>query len=136
MNTPCRRTTTNFSCSSIGHRSSSQRRRALPRGSLPQPLRIVRTSIDSDKLPYYYPERDVQWPVGLWNWERQDRTWYALKGKAPSVGGRSKWTIVPRSLGSETNRQPRVSGQLDEICVMFKQKDDPALEIERLVHAL
>jgi len=99
-------------------------------------LRIVRTSIDSDKLPYYYPERDVQWPVGLWNWERQDRTWYALKGKAPSVGGRSKWTIVPRSLGSETNRQPRVSGQLDEICVMFKQKDDPALEIARLVHAL
>ena len=99
-------------------------------------LRIVRTSIDSDKLPYYYPEQDVQWPVGLWNWERQDRTWYALKGKAPSVGGRSKWAIVPRSLGSETNRQPRVSGQLDEICVMFKQKDDPALEIARLVHAL
>jgi RNase H domain-containing protein/MID domain-containing protein/argonaute-like protein len=99
-------------------------------------LRIVRTSIDSDKLPYYYPEQDVQWPVGLWNWERQDRTWYALKGKAPSVGWRSKWTIVPRSLGAETNQQARVTGQLDEICVMFKQKGDDALQLARLVHAL
>ena len=99
-------------------------------------LRVVRTSIDSDKLPFYYPEQDVQWPVGLWNWERQDRTWYALKGKAPSVGWRSRWTIVPRSLGAETNQQARVTGQLDEICVMFKQKGDDALQLARLVHAL
>lgn len=99
-------------------------------------LRIVRTSIDSDKLPFYYPEQDVQWPVGLWNWERQDRTWYAIKAKAPSVGWRSRWTIVPRSLGAETNQHARVTGQLDEICVTFKQKDDDALQLARLVHAL
>lgn len=99
-------------------------------------LRIVRTTIDSDKLPFYYPEQEVQWPVGLWNWEGQDRTWYAIKGKAPSVGGRSRWTIIPRSLGAETNQHARVTGQLDEICVMFKQKDDDALQLARLVHAL
>ena len=44
-------------------------------------LRIVRTSIDADKLLFYYPEQEVQWPVGFWNWEKQDPAWMQSRTK-------------------------------------------------------
>ena len=50
----------------------------------------------------------------------------AIKNKAHSVGWRSKWAIVPRSPGAETNQRARVTGQLAEIYVMFMQIGDDA----------
>ncbi|PWC76378.1 RNaseH domain-containing protein [Azospirillum sp. TSH64] len=109
-------------------------------GDLPN-TRVVRIITEPKKLPSYYHGVDNKWPSGLFVWEGAERTAYGLKPKPPTVSKPSSFaSMVSRHLEPGSNEAvddvPRVSSQLDEMCVAFMQPTDEADEMLRLTHKL
>ncbi|MFL7904324.1 RNaseH domain-containing protein [Azospirillum argentinense] len=103
--------------------------------------RVVRTLTEPRKLPSYYHGVDNKWPSGLFTWPGAERTAYGLKIKPPTVSVKSSFaSMISRHLEPGSNNAaddvPRVSAQLDEMCVAFKQPADEAVEMLRMTHKL
>ncbi len=106
-------------------------------------IRLVRTSPDAKRQPYYHHDTSNTWPTGFFRWDGAQRTFYALKAKPPTVStaqhnaGKSS-----RHLGAEEAAKPPkagigvVSSQMDEICVAFHQAGDDPSDLAILVHRL
>lgn len=116
--------------------------RTLTPADLPN-LRIVRTSPDPKRQPYYHHNTDNSWPSGLFSWGDAARTFYGLKQKPVTVSPAQHFAgrVSRHADPAEGARPPRdnlgrVSSQIDEICVAFRQTEDVALTLATLVHRL
>ncbi|WFU58272.1 RNaseH domain-containing protein [Bradyrhizobium pachyrhizi] len=116
--------------------------RTLTPNDLPN-LRIVRTSPDPKRQPYYHHDTETSWPSGLFGWGAATRTFYGLKQKPVTVSNAQHYAArVSRHAELEEGvRRPkenlgRVSSQMDEICVAFRQEGDDPLTLATLVHRL
>jgi hypothetical protein len=116
--------------------------RTLTPNDLPN-LRIVRTSPDPERQPYYHHNTDNSWPSGLFGWGGAARTYYGLKQKPVTVSAAQHFAArVSRHAELEEGAMPpkenlgRVSSQIDEICLAFLQDGDNALTLATLVHRL
>lgn len=116
--------------------------RVLTPKDLPN-LRIVRTSPDPKRQPYYHHDTDNSWPSGLFGWGEATRTYYGLKQKPITVSNAQHFAArVSRHAEPEEGARPpkenlgRVSSQMDEICVTFQQEGDDPLTLATLVHRL
>ncbi len=106
-------------------------------------LRIVRTSPDPKRQPYYHHDTENSWPSGLFSWGTATRTYYGLKQKPATVSNAQHFAArVSRHAELEEGvRLPkqnlgRVSSQMDEICIAFRQEGDDPLTLATLVHRL
>jgi hypothetical protein len=116
--------------------------RTLTPNDLPN-LRIVRTSPDPKRQPYYHHDTENSWPSGLFGWGAATRTYYGLKRKPVTVSNAQHFAArVSRHAELEESVRPpkenlgRVSSQMDEICVAFRQEGDDPLTLATLVHRL
>lgn len=116
--------------------------RTLVPADLPN-LRVVRTSPDPKRQPYYHHNTENSWPSGLFGWGGATRTFYGLKQKPVTVSPAQHFAArVSRHAEPEDGVRPpkdnlgRVSSQIDEICVAFLQADDEPLTLATLVHRL
>lgn len=116
--------------------------RTLTPNDLPN-LRIVRTSPDPNRQPYYHHDTENSWPSGLFGWGAATRTYYGLKQKPVTVSNAQHFAArVSRHAELEEGVRPpkenlgRVSSQMDEICVAFRQQGDDPLTLATLVHRL
>jgi len=116
--------------------------RTLKPTDLPS-LRIVRTSPDPKRQPYYHHDTENSWPSGLFGWGTATRTYYGLKQKPVTVSNAQHFAArVSRHAEPEEGVRPpkeslgRVSSQIDEICVAFRQEGDDPLTLATLVHRL
>jgi hypothetical protein len=116
--------------------------RTLTPNDLPN-LRIVRTSPDPKRQPYYHHDTENSWPSGLFGWGAATRTYYGLKRKPVTVSNAQHFAArVSRHAELEEGVRPpkenlgRVSSQMDEICVAFRQDGDDPLTLATLVHRL
>lgn len=116
--------------------------RTLTPNDLPN-LRIVRTSPDPKRQPYYHHDTENTWPSGLFGWGAAARTYYGLKQKPVTVSNAQHFAArVSRHAEPEEGVPPpkenlgRVSSQMDEICVAFHQDGDDPLTLATLVHRL
>ena len=116
--------------------------RTLTPNDLPN-LRIVRTSPDPKRQPYYHHNTENSWPSGLFGWGGATRTYYGLKQKPVTVSNAQHFAArVSRHAEPEEGVPPtkeslgRVSSQMDEICVVFRQEEDDPLTLATLVHRL
>ncbi|WP_426411617.1 RNaseH domain-containing protein [Bradyrhizobium ganzhouense] len=116
--------------------------RTLTPNDLPN-LRIVRTSPDPKRQPYYHHDTETSWPSGLFVWGAATRTFYGLKQKPVTVSNAQHYAarISRHAEIEEGVRRPkeslgRVSSQMDEICVAFRQDGDDPLTLATLVHRL
>jgi hypothetical protein len=120
-----------FDALSVGSRTLSPKQ--LPN------IRLVRTCGDTSKLPCYF-QTDATWPAGLFAWGDAGRTAYGLKKKPASAKSIGYLSLVSRHLPAGDNRsrddKPRRIAALDEICVVFKQPDDDAVDLMMLAHRL
>ncbi|WP_428249588.1 RNaseH domain-containing protein [Ferrovibrio sp.] len=104
-------------------------------------LTLVRTSPDRRKQPHYFHDKDTAWPSGMFKWGDAARTLYALKSKPPTVSTKSHYAAnISRHPVSGDNKVDystgRLSAQLDEFCVIFKQSGDDAGYLLSMVHKL
>lgn len=106
-------------------------------------LRLVRVSPDPERQPFYYHEGDNKWPSGLFAWGEAARTFYGLKTKPVSVSHPQSFASMASRHGDESNNLhrtqvdvSRVSSQIDEVCVVFRQPTDDALQLATLTHRL
>jgi hypothetical protein len=116
--------------------------RTLTPNDLPN-LRIVRTSPDPKRQPYYHHDTENSWPSGLFCWGAATRTYYGLKQKPITVSNAQHFAArVSRHAELEEGARPpkenlgRVSSQMDEICIAFRQEGDDPLTLATLVHRL
>lgn len=116
--------------------------RMLTPNDLPN-LRIVRTSPDPKRQPYYHHDTENSWPSGLFSWGTATRTYYGLKQKPVTVSNAQHFAArVSRHADLEEGMRPpkenlgRVSSQMDEICIAFRQEGDDPLILATLVHRL
>ena len=116
--------------------------RTLTPNDLPN-LRIVRTSPDPKRQPYYHHDMENSWTSGLFGWGAATRTFYGLKEKPVTVSNAQHYAarISRHAELEEGVRRPkenvgRVSSQMDEICVAFRQEGDDPLTLATLVHRL
>ncbi|KXF77193.1 hypothetical protein ATN84_07185 [Paramesorhizobium deserti] len=116
--------------------------RTLTPNDLPN-LRMVRTSPDPKRQPYYHHDTNNSWPSGLFSWGAAKRTYYALKQKPITVSNAQHFAArVSRHTELEEGVRPpkenlgRVSSQMDEICIAFHQEGDDPLTLATLVHRL
>jgi hypothetical protein len=116
--------------------------RTLTPNDLPN-LRIVRTSPDPKRQPHYHHDTETSWPSGLFGWGAATRTYYGLKQKPVTVSNAQHFAArVSRHAELEEGVRPpkenvgRVSSQMDEICVAFRQEGDDPLTLATLVHRL
>lgn len=102
-------------------------------------LRIVRTCSDTAKLPCYF-QMDAAWPGGLFAWGDASRTAYGVKKKPASAKNSGHLALISRHLPAGDNRsrdgKPRRIAALDEICAVFKQPEDDAIDLMMLAHRL
>lgn len=112
--------------------------RTLSTEHLPN-LRIVRTCSDTAKLPCYF-QTDAAWPGGLFAWGGALRTAYGVKKKPASAKNSGHLSLISRHLPAGDNRsrdgKPRRIAALDEICTVFKQPADDAVDLMMLAHRL
>lgn len=106
-------------------------------------VRIVRTSPDPKRQPYYYHDTANTWPSGLFSWGDATRTYYGLKQKPVTVSKAQHFAskVSRHAVADEGVRAPkdstgRVSSQMDEICVTFLQEGDEPIFLATLVHRL
>lgn len=106
-------------------------------------LRVVRVSPDANRQPYYYHEAENKWPSGLFEWDGAARTFYALKTKPVSVSHPQSFASMVSRHGEQGSNVhsaqldiDRVSSQLDEVCVMFMQPGDKAVDLATVTHRL
>jgi hypothetical protein len=103
-------------------------------------IRIVRLSINSEKLPSYYNEDETQWPTGLFVWGDAVRTAYGLKRKPASAKSVGRSSLISRHLEVGDNRavddKPRRAAAIDEVCVIFCQKEDDFDDLRLAAHRL
>ncbi|MDB5577512.1 MAG: hypothetical protein JWR80_2688 [Bradyrhizobium sp.] len=106
-------------------------------------LRIVRTSPDAKRQPYYHHDTENSWPSGLFSWGSASRTFYGLKQKPMTVSNAQHFASrVSRHAEVEDATKPskdsvgRVSSQIDEICITFQQEGDDPFFLATLVHRL
>jgi len=106
-------------------------------------LRILRTSPDPKKQPYYYHDTEAKWPSGLFGWGDAHRTVYALKAKPPSISDRSSFASQASRHPVPDETQPlrsddaaRPSPPLDEMCLAFMQPGDDPMLLVSFVHKL
>jgi hypothetical protein len=116
--------------------------RVLTPNDLPN-LRIVRTSPDPKRQPYYHHDTENSWPSGLFSWGTATRTYYGLKQKPVTVSNAQHFAArISRHAELEEGVRPpkenlgRVSSQMDEICIAFRQEGDDPLTLATLVHRL
>ncbi|RWH52857.1 MAG: DUF3893 domain-containing protein [Mesorhizobium sp.] len=116
--------------------------RTLTPNDLPN-LRIVRTSPDPKRQPFYHHDTNNTWPSGLFAWGAATRTYYGLKQKPITVSNAQHFAArVSRHAELEEGVRPpkenlgRVSSQMDEICIAFHQEGDDPLTLAALVHRL
>jgi hypothetical protein len=116
--------------------------RTLTPNDLPN-LRIVRTSPDPKRQPYYHHDTENSWPSGLFGWGAATRTFYGLKQKPVTVSNAQHFAArVSRHAEPEEGVRPPkeglggVNSQMDEICVAFRQEGDDPLTLATLVHRL
>ncbi len=111
--------------------------RTLSSGQLPN-LRIVRTCRDTATLPCYF-QMDAAWPGGLFAGGDASRTAYSVK-KPASAKNSGHLAIIARHLPAGDNRgrdgKPHRIAALDEICTVFKQLADDAIDLIMLAHRL
>ena len=112
--------------------------RTLSPEQLPN-LRIVRTCSDTAKLPCYF-QTDAAWPGGLFAWGSASRTAYGVKRKPASAKNSGHLALRSRHLPAGDNRsrdgKPRRIAALDEICAVFKQPTDDAVDLMMMAHRL
>ena len=112
--------------------------RTLSPEQLPN-LRIVRTCGDTAKLPCYF-QTDAAWPSGLFAWGSASRTAYGVKRKPASAKNSGHLALRSRHLLAGDNRsrdgKPRRIAALDEICAVFKQPTDDAVDLMMMAHRL
>lgn len=106
-------------------------------------LRLIRTSPDPKRQPFYYHNTDNSWPSGLFAWGEAKRTYYGLKQKPITVsnaqhfGARvSRHAVMDPGVKPPKEGLGRVSSQMDEICIAFAQEGDDNLHLATLVHRL
>ena len=120
-----------FDTVSVGNRTLSPEQ--LPN------LRIVRTCSDTAKLPCYF-QTDAAWPGGLFAWGNASRTAYGVKKKPVSAKNSGHLALISRHLPAGDNRsqdgKPRRIAAMDEICAVFKQPSDDAVDLMMLAHRL
>ena len=120
-----------FDNMSIGNRTLSPEQ--LPN------LRLVRMCSNTAKLPCYF-QTDKEWPSGLFVWGNASRTAYGVKRKPVSVKNTGYLALLSRHLPAGDNRsqdgKPRKIATLDEICAVFKQPTDDAVDLMMLTHRL
>jgi hypothetical protein len=116
--------------------------RTLMPADLPA-VRIVRTSPDPKRQPYYHHDTENTWPSGLFTWGAAARTYYGLKQKPITVSNAQHFAArASRHPDAESAVRPpkeglgRVSSQMDEICIAFHQAEDDPLTLATLVHRL
>jgi hypothetical protein len=120
-----------FDVLSVGNRTFSPE-------NLPN-TRIVRTCSDTAKLPCYF-QTEALWPGGLFGWGDATRTAYGVKKKSVAAKSVGYLSLISRHLPAADNRsrddKPRRIAALDEICAVFKQPNDEAVDLVMMTHRL